>query len=81
MKKDWLGYILLPAAIAGLFVGIRMASTGDPMGWLAIAVGSVLAVLSYRVMTPEHAASTALAKPAGTETVASQTPTHGENGR
>ena len=52
MKKDWLGYILLPAAIVGIFGGMSIVSDGKHIGWLGIIVGLLLAVVSYRIMTP-----------------------------
>jgi hypothetical protein len=52
MKRDWIAYVLLPAGIAGVFVGGRMASGGDPMGWIGLGVGLALAAVSYIVMRP-----------------------------
>lgn len=52
MKKEWLGYILLPAGIVGVLGGLSTASAGQPIGWLGIVVGIMFALLAYRLMTP-----------------------------
>jgi uncharacterized membrane protein YfcA len=57
-KKDFLGYLLLPVGLAGVFVGLRMVSGGDPKGWLALVPGILFAVLSYRFLTGAPTAST-----------------------
>lgn len=52
MKIEWLGYVLLPIAIVGIFGGMGMASDGKTWGYGGVALGLVFAGLSYRLMTP-----------------------------
>lgn len=52
MKKDLLGYALLPVGLVLVFVGIRALSGGDHRGWVGIAPGLLFAVAAYYLMTP-----------------------------
>lgn len=50
MKRDLLAYVLLLVGVVGIGVGTRWVSGSDPMGWIGIGGGLLLAVLSYLLM-------------------------------
>lgn len=52
MKKDWLGYVILPAAIVLALGGMSFAADGKIVGWLGIASGIALGLVAHRLMTP-----------------------------
>lgn len=55
MNKEWLGFIVLPAAVVAFFGGMSMVSAGRPLGWLGLAGGVLLAITAYRVMAGRRA--------------------------
>jgi hypothetical protein len=54
MKNDWLGYLLLIAAVVGIFGGIHLVADHQTLGWLGIAGGVALAIASRRVRKGEE---------------------------
>lgn len=52
MKKEWLGFVLLPLGVTAIVGGFRFSAGGNHLGWLAVVLGIVSVVFAYRVMRP-----------------------------